>query len=133
VSNSAFNPTFDLIAIQTMNSAIVGTLRHSVPVGEALEALTAERIGGDLGPGVVPALIATTEPLYQVRNELERARGKHAPLNSAHEAYAVILEELDEFKAGVWKKRAGRDPERMRAELIQIAAMAIRAVEDLEL
>lgn len=129
------NPTFDLIAIQTMNSAIVGTLRHNVPVGEALEVLVAERIGGELGPGVVPALIATTEPLYQVHNELARAREQHAPMHSAHEAYAVILEELEEF----WTEVKAGTPStpitagRMRAELIQIAAMAIRAVEDLEL
>jgi hypothetical protein len=56
-------------------------------------------------------------------------------MHSAHEAYAVILEELEEFwtevKAGTPSSpiTAGR----MRAELIQIAAMAIRAVEDLEL
>lgn len=130
---AANDPAFDLVALQTLNGAIVDLLRPRIPAREALRALQAERIDGELGPGVVPMLVLSTDPLYQVRNELERARGAHAPLNSAHEAYAVILEELDEFKVEVWRKRAERDPARMRAELIQIAAMAIRAVEDLEL
>lgn len=125
--------TFDLVALQTMNGAIVGTLRHGLGPGEALQALVAERINGELGAGVVPMLVSTADPLYQVHCELEQARSKHAPLNSAHEAYAVILEELDELKAEVWRKRAERDRAAMRAELIQIATMAIRAVEDLNL
>jgi hypothetical protein len=65
--------------------------------------------------------------------ELFRAREQHAPLNSAHEAYAVILEELEEFKLHVWMKQSARDPFAMRNELIQIAAMALRTVIDLEL
>ncbi|MEI6044759.1 MAG: hypothetical protein WCS37_10420 [Chloroflexota bacterium] len=47
--------------------------------------------------------------LQLVEEELEEARGQHDYLNSAHEAYAVILEELDEFKAEVWKNRQKRD------------------------
>jgi hypothetical protein len=72
---------------------------------------------------------------YGILSEIaaELARAHHAPLNSAHEAYAVILEELDEFKAEVWKKQRLRDPAAMRTELIQLAAMAIRAMEDLNL
>jgi len=65
--------------------------------------------------------------------EVDRARGMHAPMCSAHHAYAVILEELDEFKAEVWKCRSARDPQAMRAELIQLAAMCVRAIEDLQL
>ena len=56
-----------------------------------------------------------------------------APLNSAHEAYAVILEELDEFKAEVWKKASRRDLAAMRQELLQVAAMCARTVENLKL
>ena len=40
---------------------------------------------------------------------MERARTKHKPINSAHEGYAVILEELDEFWDEVKKKREMRD------------------------
>jgi hypothetical protein len=126
--------TFDLIAVQRMNGAVLETLRRDIPVAEALGALRASQ-REDLGAGTTTTmLIATTDPLHQVRQELQRAQRQHAPLNSAHEAYAVILEELDEFKAEVWGTRAdARDPARLRAELIQIAAMAIRAIEDLGL
>jgi glutamyl-tRNA reductase len=68
-----------------------------------------------------------------VAAELVHARSLHAPMNSAHEAYSVILEELEEFWEEVKKKRQSRDPEKMRRELIQIAAMAIRASSDLSL
>lgn len=74
-----------------------------------------------------------SDVLAAVGEELARARAHHEPLHSAHEAYAVILEELDEFKVEVWKRRGARDPAHMRAELIQIAAVAIRTVEDLRL
>lgn len=65
-----------------------------------------------------------------VRCEIERARGKHKPINSAHEGYAVILEELDEFWEEVKKKRELRDTLAMYGELVQIAAMAQRTAED---
>jgi hypothetical protein len=74
-----------------------------------------------------------SEFLKLVEEELNKARGQHAPLNSAHEAYAVILEELDEFKLEVWKKRALRDRTNMLKELVQVAAMCARTVEDLGL
>lgn len=73
------------------------------------------------------------EVLQQIGAEVQRAQAKHAPLNSAHEAYAVILEELDEFKTEVWKQTKCRDRGAMRAELIQLAAMAVRTIHDLEL
>jgi hypothetical protein len=65
-----------------------------------------------------------------VAAELARARAQHKPINSAHEGYAVILEELDEFKAEVFKKRQNRDPYAMLAELIHIGAMAERIADD---
>lgn len=68
--------------------------------------------------------------LDQAKAELLRARAKHAPINSAHEGFAVLLEEVDELKAEVWKKREERDLVKMRDELIQVAAMAARMAED---
>lgn len=64
----------------------------------------------------------------EVIEEVCQAQEKHTPQHSAHESYAVIKEELDEFWAEVMKKREERDPKAMRRELIQIAAMACRAV-----
>jgi hypothetical protein len=65
-----------------------------------------------------------------VAEELARARAKHQPLNSLHEGFAVILEEMDEFKEEVWKKREHREPRKLLAELVQIGAMVQRAAED---
>lgn len=76
---------------------------------------------------------ADMKTLNLVGDELERARAKHAPLNSAHEAYAVILEELDEFWEEVRKKREVRSKSRMASELIQTAVVCVRAVADLDL
>ena len=65
-----------------------------------------------------------------VESELERARKKNKPLNSVHEGYAVILEELEEFWEQVRLKRDNRDKVKMYEELVQIAAMAQRTAED---
>jgi hypothetical protein len=71
--------------------------------------------------------------IADVNFELDSAMLMHYPLNSAHEAYAVILEEVEEFWQEVVKKRELRDKKKLRAELIQIAAMACRAIHDLKL
>ena len=73
------------------------------------------------------------EFLDRVERETMRAAAKHPTLNSAHEAYAVILEEVDEFKAEVWKQTSARDRGTMLTELVQIAAMATRTAIDLGL
>ena len=68
-----------------------------------------------------------------VTSELLEARSKHAALNSAHEAWAVILEKLEEFKVETFRRRECRDKSMMFRELIQTAAMCQRAAEDLGL
>lgn len=71
--------------------------------------------------------------LRAVRAELDRANRLHGSrMASAHEAYAVILEELEEFKAEVFKKARERDEAGMIAELVQIAAMCAKAAISLE-
>lgn len=69
--------------------------------------------------------------LREVRAEVNRANDIHGGYNSAHEAYAVLLEEVEEFWEEVRRKRSERDPARMRAELVQVAAVAVRAIEAL--
>ena len=49
--------------------------------------------------------------LRQVEQELNRARHTHPPLHSLHEAYAVLLEEVEEFKGQVWQQAAARTPD----------------------
>lgn len=75
----------------------------------------------DLDPRVVSVLL-------DIGIEVERAEGLHAPLNSMHEAYAVILEELDEFWEEVRKKSGERNHVNARTELIQTAAMCVRTI-----
>jgi hypothetical protein len=65
-----------------------------------------------------------------VEQELTKACRKHPPLHSLHEAYGVILEEVDEFKEQVWKQNAARDSQEIVMELVQIAAMAMRTALD---
>ena len=79
----------------------------------------------------IPDITMDAIGLNRVAEELKRARSMHKGMNSAHEAYSVILEELDEFWDEVKKKRERRDTDAMGKELIQIAAMAIRAASDL--
>ena len=68
------------------------------------------------------------DAVLEVIREFNRASSLHPPFNSAHEGYAVLLEEVDELKAEVWKRH--HDPERMRKEAIQVAAMALRFLAD---
>jgi NTP pyrophosphatase (non-canonical NTP hydrolase) len=68
--------------------------------------------------------------LSAVLDEFDFASEKYPAMNSPHEGYAVLLEEVDELKAHVWKKQGQRDLEAMRKEAIQVAAMAIRFAHD---
>jgi len=70
------------------------------------------------------------QAIASVRVELRRAREKFPRFNSAHEGYAVILEEMDELWDEVMKKRVARSKSVMREEAIQIAAMAVRFMVD---
>jgi len=67
------------------------------------------------------------EFLGEVFQEYGRATLLHGGFNSAHEAYGVLLEEVDEFWEEVRKKRSERSRSNMRQELVQIAAMAMKA------
>ncbi len=68
--------------------------------------------------------------LLLIVQEYRQAARQHSTFNSAHEGYAIILEELDELKAEVWKKKANRDIGLMRKEASHVAAMALRFILD---
>jgi hypothetical protein len=90
---------------------------------------------------MTPNELATHRDIaLEVIQELLRAREKFAPMASAHEGYAVILEELDELweeiRTNPKKAYAEQDDpaqwhrNRMRTEAVQLAAMALRFIED---
>ena len=76
--------------------------------------------------------------IKSIINEAEQAKKTYGSFNSTHEMYAVLKEEVDEFW-DVVKKNTERNygmakfkvPD-LTAELIQIAAIAIRAINELE-
>ncbi len=65
-----------------------------------------------------------------VLRELAKARKKFPVMASAHEGWAILREEVDEL----WDDVKGPDDSgrggRMRAEAVQVAAMALRFIED---
>ena len=69
--------------------------------------------------------------IHSVIQEYRRATNKNGPFHSAHEGYAVILEELDELKAEIWKNEQNRDYDKMMSEAVQVAAMGIRFIVDI--
>jgi hypothetical protein len=69
--------------------------------------------------------------LNEIEDEVSRAEAKWPPMNSAHEAYAVLLEEVDELKSHIWTNQKRRDIAEMRKEAIQVAAMAVRLIRDI--
>jgi hypothetical protein len=67
----------------------------------------------------------------QILEEADRAARLHGSMNSPHEAYGLLKEEVDEFWDEVKKfnPAKGRDTRpAMRDELIQVAATCIRAI-----
>jgi hypothetical protein len=70
--------------------------------------------------------------LRDVKAEVERARSLYPePFHSAHEGESVLREELEEVAAWVRRKPALRSTSQMRAECVQLAAMAMRFAEDI--
>ena len=51
--------------------------------------------------------------------------------HSAHEALAVLEEEVHELRTEVYKKEAVRDPDAMRYEAIQVATVALRIASEI--
>jgi NTP pyrophosphatase (non-canonical NTP hydrolase) len=68
-----------------------------------------------------------------VNAEKNRAREFNGSFSSLHEIYGVLAEETQEFFDEVRKKPDDRDPNNLLSELVQIAAVAEMAAEDLEL
>lgn len=66
--------------------------------------------------------------LFEVKTEIVKATKKFGPFPTPHHGYAVILEELDE----AWQEIKHGPPERVREEMVQVAAMAVRFLMDIK-
>ena len=63
---------------------------------------------------------------WLTEDEVTVALKNYPAFHSAHEGFAVLKEEVDELWDEVKKKPDARSKAKMKAECIQIAAMAIR-------
>ena len=68
-----------------------------------------------------------------VIQEKQRARELHGSFSSLHEIYGVLAEEIQEFFDEVRTKPDERDADNLLSELVQIAATAEMAAEDLQI
>lgn len=66
----------------------------------------------------------------EILEEFNRATGAYGPFASAHEGYAILLEEVDELWDEIKVKQSNHDLDAMRREAIQIGAMAMRFIHD---
>lgn len=73
-------------------------------------------------------IAALDAALALVRAECLAAMAKFPPFNSAHEGYGVLLEEVDEL----WAEVKRNYPQGAREEAVQVAAMAVRFLLDVE-
>ncbi len=63
--------------------------------------------------------------------EVNRATKKYEQFQSAHEGYAILLEEVDELWDAVkLKQKSSERINELRKEAIQVAAMALRFLTD---
>jgi hypothetical protein len=121
--------TFDLVWLSVFTGG-TEILYRDIPATKALAALQAE-LREDHGPGSVVFLRPSNDVLAAVQAELARARAKYEPIRVPHEALGVVREEYIEFEGEVFARQLDRAA--LRKELLQLAASAIRAVEDLGL
>lgn len=75
--------------------------------------------------------VINTPEVNEVVHELDYALSKFPAMRSPHEGYAIILEEMDELWQEIRKQHHVRTKDAMRKEAKQVAAMAIRFMQDL--
>lgn len=82
---------------------------------------------GDLVKYLRPLSWTPADFLKDAEREAARAVSLHGEFSSLHEAYAVLLEEVDELWDEVRKKKENRLNIQVYNELVQIAASCIKA------
>lgn len=132
------------------NTAIVDDDFSEMKERYQLEFARLERAVKENGFSMAANLSA--DILNEVGVELAKARQTHAPMNGHHEGYAVMLEEMDELWEVCKRNTHSFETERpkwaihvdpldkealrrlkrsaMRKEALQIAAMAVRFIQD---
>ena len=79
----------------------------------------------------MPVDVKKMEKLAQeLVKEAITAASRYPPFNSEHEGFAVLGEEVDELWDEVKKSPKNREPEKLRAEAVQVGAMALRFLYD---
>lgn len=69
--------------------------------------------------------------LDDIKEEFFKVSKKWNGFNSLHEAYAILLEEMDELWEEVKKSQKNKDHiKRAKEEAIQVATMAVRLIYD---
>jgi len=63
--------------------------------------------------------------LMEIRFEYQKARERFPPFHTAHEGYAVLLEEVDELWDEVKRQYSGERDKAIHKEALQVAAMAL--------
>lgn len=109
-------------ATRGVEATAVGTVAT-----EEAEMATGDEKGTEVD-GVTDAVDRLMTVAGQAIDECITAMARFAPFNSAHEGYAVILEELDE----AWDEIKANNVDATRKEMVQVAAMALRFLVDIE-
>lgn len=76
-------------------------------------------------------LLPLTTTMKLVADEVSSSRSMYPSTYSTHHGLSVIQEEVFELMLEVYKKNKDRDKDQMRREAVQIAATAIRFIEEL--
>lgn len=75
---------------------------------------------------IVRPEIKLGDAVREAHVEVREAMENWPQWNSAHEGYAILLEEVRELEAHVFTKQKNRNLKAMRTEAIQVAACALR-------
>ena len=70
--------------------------------------------------------------LRMIKNEFTKATYKFGSFNSAHEGYAILLEEVDELWNSIkLNQKVKNRNDKILEESIHVAAMAVRLIHDI--